>query len=111
MKTENPQPLDLEDFRKSWKSFLYADIDMTIPDDFWEELKQRIKSACNFYLKYRWNAKLFIKDYPEYKKDVEKKFGVILSNKEWYIEESPPEFAEYESWLFKLAFKDIFKEK
>jgi len=114
MKTEKPQPLDLEEFRKSWKS---VDIDMTIPDDFWDEFKQHIKSACEFYLRY--------KDHPGLLKDeaIKNRYILQISVKkieqflhkisESYSRNGDTEywFDKYNNWLFKLAFKDVLKEE
>ena len=36
-----------------------------------KELKQRIKSACEFYLRYKDKPELLMKEHPEYKKEVE----------------------------------------
>jgi len=61
------------------------------------KLKQRLKSACEFYLRYKDKPELLIKEYPEYKEE--------LDEEGWWFS------SEYNNWLFKLAFKDVFKEE
>ena len=107
-----------------------------------EEIKKRIKSACEFYLKYKDYPELLIKEHPEYEKEIEKikykpnpffeyclrmdeedkkYYGVFgkdfnCSNcpypecKEGEFIENPNLSKDYNEWLFKLAFKGIFKE-
>jgi len=58
-----------------------------------EKFKQRLKSACEFYLRYKDRPDLLRK---EQKFNYEKK-GIQTLDK-------------YNTWLFKLAFKDVFKE-
>ena len=69
-------------------------------------LKQRIKSACEFYLRYKDNPALLINEYKEYidelirKNLIKKNFakqGLIIYND------------KYNEWLFKLAFKGVLK--
>jgi len=61
-----------------------------------------VRLACKFYLRYRNNPELFMKEHPELKcKEFSKwiddfKMGVIEEN--------------YNKWLFKLAFKGVIKE-
>jgi len=67
-------------------------IDKTI-----KEIKQCIKSACVFYLRYMDNPELLFKEQKEYWKKYKHhlKFGKTADN--------------YEEWLFKLAFKDVLE--
>jgi hypothetical protein len=56
-----------------------------------------IKSACDFYLKYRNKPFTLADDFPEYQLVIKVKLdhgGLEL----------------YNTWLFKLAFRDVFKE-
>ena len=97
-----PKPLDLEELEKNICYMI----------DYWNEdpllmrneglqaimrkIKLHLKSACNFYWRYRYNPELLAKEYPELKEEMIKKFGF--------------DFAFWsEKWLFKLAFKDVFK--
>jgi len=79
-----------------------------------EEIKQRIKSACEFYLRYKDKPELLIKEHPELKSELDKNyenysmatmkavFG-IYADKVKIVKE------EYNEWLFKLAFKGVMK--
>jgi len=68
------------------------------------QYKQRIKSKCEFYLRYKDNPELLIKEHLEYKKDVKRFYdsGRKTRHREivgmWSLD-------EYNLWLFKLAFK------
>ena len=55
-------------------------------------LVEDIKSACEFYLRYKNNWTLFSKEQPE------------LANKFTYSEY---DIMEFNNWLFKLAFKGV----
>jgi len=57
-----------------------------------------IKSACDFYLRYKDDVDLLKIEHPEYKEEVRQKFR-------WF-----DETRLYQEWLFNLAFKDVFKE-
>jgi len=113
-----PEPLDLKDIVSKWEeekdiakkdgdsgyaticSFVIKDLKQTI---------QRIKLACEFYLRYKDNPKLLRKEHPEYKKDVED-FIVVLGQAknafDFWVRKD-----EYNKWLFKLTFKSVFKEE
>ena len=71
---------------------------------FYEE---DVKQACDFFLRYKGNPSLLIMERPELKGEVENmfldrystaKYGVNV----WRLE-------QYNEWLFKLAFKDVFE--
>ena len=64
-------------------------------------VKQRIKSACEFYLRYKDRAKKFITDFPEYAENIVLIVDVYTDGKQ---------MADYNDWLFKLAFKDVFED-
>jgi len=59
-------------------------------------LREPIKSACEFYLRYRNNPELFEKEMEKYKDVISK------LRSEWHNWEE-----HYDKWLFNLAFKDI----
>jgi len=44
---------------------------LRVIDDEADEIKQRLKSACELYLRYKNRPELLIKEHPEYEKDVE----------------------------------------
>ena len=73
-------------------------------------LEQRIKSACEFFLRYKDNPELLIKLCPEIR-EIEyagNKIGDLLdySYGAWTIVWD--DLNEYNEWLFKLAFADMF---
>jgi len=132
-----PEPLDLNETKiTKWvKSDLVVkegDVDRAIKMTL-SRIKQRIKSACEFYLRYKDNPELLIKEHPEYKEEIES-FRLIPNP---YFEECStnehlkegdcrncPDFVRencfkgemienlafkenYNEWLFKLTFKEV----
>ena len=61
-----------------------------------------VKSACEFYLKFRSDPSVFFAIHPQYYDDFEKECGSLSENLE--------DTACFDKWLFKLAFKDVFEE-
>jgi len=138
------KPLDLENLGK-W-------IDSNILDDSYlrelliKEIKQRIKKACEFYLKYKDKPDSLAKEHPEYRQIIVLNFNTLCLNckkelgevciRTWvgwddgdydyfcsekcaeeYKKHLPktknilvPTHEEYNEWLFKLAFKDVFEK-
>ena len=95
-----PQPLDekRQDTNKDtprFKRFAYAEED--------------IKSACNFYLRYKDNPILFQKEQVEYLNV--KIISIIeqMKNIDLEIDKFGDLLNQYNEWLFKLAFN--FKEE
>ena len=86
-----PQPLNLEELTG-----------FTI-----REIKRRIKSACEFYRKYRNRPDKLALDFPQYKTKLHE-FGMFP--KQGSIGFINPNFEGYNNWLFELAFKDALKE-
>ena len=75
--------------------------------DLLDEIRQRIKSACEFYLRYKDNPELLIKEHPELKRKCKR-----LSRWAYESEYKPhSNMAEYNEWLFKLTFRGVFGEK
>lgn len=72
-----------------------------------KEVKEKIKSACEFYLKYKDNPELLLKEHPKYKEKIEN-FRILkpLGN---YIKGKYYDVDRYNKWLFKLAFKDVLE--
>lgn len=67
-----------------------------------DEIKQRIKSACELWWKFRDDPSVFFALYPKYYEVWEKDYPLTdpLDNlKLW------------EEWLFKLAFKDVLGDE
>jgi len=56
---------------------------------------ERIKQACEFYLRYKNNSGLLIKEHPELRKELKK--GII-------------KYYDYNEWLFRLAFKEVLRK-
>ena len=78
-----------------------------------ENIDQHIKSACEFFLRYKDNPDLLEEEYPEFANDP---FLVKLYNREWFgegdwIEDSVEFLKKYNEWLFKHSFSDVFTEK
>ena len=91
-----PQPLNL----KKIHEVLMKEGD----NEFTKVVKvEDIKSACEFYLRYKDKPELFCKEHFE--------IDYYKFNDEWFITSTKSEGVNYNDWLFKLAFKDIFKEK
>ena len=124
--TKKPQPLDLEE-KELLKKFGYnEDLDLSplasnigfaFNDSLKElikEIKQRLKSACKFYLKYWRNPGLLIKEHPEHEIDVLKLRRDAIFEVNGFVEDAEqiegPFAALYIEWLFKLAFKDVLEE-
>ena len=105
----NPKPLDLEEIKKWVKQDLVVKegnidraIDLTV-----NKLKQQIKEACEFYLRYKDNPSLLWKENPKYRKKL-KKFGIT---EKWVSEDCDElyDWEDYNEWLFKLAFKGVLE--
>jgi len=113
-----PKPLDL-DFGKILK---------IIEDDFGDfrkayeiekYIKQRIRAACEFYLRYKDDPDLLIKEHPEYKEEIEERKREFQSVKENIKQSLIPAvikgivlssgYKEYNDWLFKEAFQNLQK--
>jgi len=77
------------------------------------EIKQRIKQACEFYLKYKDKPELLIKEEPDLSEELvymitRKLFGYKLSPE--YLLNIFLRYGEsYNEWLFKLAFRDVLE--
>jgi len=120
-----PKPLDLDKIRCRYCKFAeWSPSDNTLTCKLTERVvrpeftcivldelgvKQLIKSACEFYLKYKDKPAKLVKEHSEYREEVDKM---------WYkwkkrrpsIHSAMEDFVqEYNEWLFKLAFKDVFE--
>jgi len=74
-------------------------------------VKQQIKSACEFYLKYKDNPGLFIHEFPMYKSEFVRKCIAINLPEErlWLSDGTVADKNKYNEWLFKLAFKSVLE--
>jgi len=63
---------------------------------------ERIKSACEFYLRYKDKPELLVKECSKYKEDAKQ----FIFNKKlnWYLKD------QYNEWLFRLAFKGVLED-
>ena len=72
-----------------------------------EYMKQHIKSACEFYQRYEGKPKLLVKEHYHLLKEMEDDdiwaFTLLLTVPDLEIK-----INEYNKWLFKLAFRDVF---
>ncbi len=99
-----PQPLDLEQVRKEVFKWIVGQPANELEEFFdftMEEVEQRIKSACEFWLRYKDNPKLFSEEQFKIRWEYYSDLGYLVWNmnrKQW---------ENYNEWLFKLAFKDV----
>lgn len=129
----NAKPLDLEELWAWFKTKFGSDSLNRYygyeTEELIKEIKQRIKQACKFYLKYMDNPVMFIEDFPEYKEEVEKlySFGdkiyvyrIFVNNINFEnvvdiedIVKNEEEIRKYNEWLLKLVFDspDMDKNK
>ena len=99
-----PEPLDLEEIEKNAIKELNVR-ESGIALKTIQFAKQRIKSACEFYLRYWIRPDLLAKEHPEYKKELRKQIGISLS----LVEGENVYLLNYQEWLFRLAFKDVLE--
>ena len=109
MKTK-PQPLDLEEIK-----IIISDIGKKKAEQLVNYFKYKLKSACKFYLRYKDNPDLLIKEHPEYEKELNNYFGSVVDDygkkayDNWKRDLETYAYCavidDYNIWLFKLAFK------
>ena len=108
---EKPQPLDLDIEKELIKGYT-GELDIYFLNEILRtkltEIKQRIKSACEFYLRYRNLPSLLISENPEYEHSL-REMMETRKEREKNGDENLDFYDEYNDWLFKLAFKDVFK--
>ena len=63
---------------------------------------QDVKSACEFWLRYKDRPNLFLNEQKEFAEEVIDKF--YDETKGW------KNLDKYNEWLFRLAFKDVFED-
>jgi len=120
-----------ERFRKYWKTTsddenIYRNVIITQMIEICKEsirltskeIKQRIREACEFYLRYKNNPKSLIKEHPKYKEEMIKENSVttcvsdgILFGELKLLEEEKEIIIlrKYNEWLFKLAFRGVLE--
>jgi len=70
-----------------------------------EEIKQRIKSACEFYLRYKDNPELFSKNVFKIKWEFYSDIGHLI----WNTDKN--RWENYNEWLFRLTFKSVLEDE
>lgn len=123
-----PKPLDLEEMVDTIFTTIlnfYGHARGEFRDVLKKEIKQRIKSACEFYLRYKDEPEELLKDFPELSNKkialldifdeplkfvTLRKFIEIIENLDYdvYVRQIDN---SYNEWLFKYAFKSVFNEK
>jgi len=107
-----PQPLDLKNIEEK----IIDELNEQQPHDLETEIKifkrvvlQRLKSACEFYLRYKDDPLSLIKDFPSYEKYVSNFSQNCIELKDKTLMKF--DFKKYNEWLFRLAFKDVLGDK
>jgi len=131
-----PKPLDLEEIKREWKKrerlhehrvfYLTAKgrpatiNKLELEEEKLYLVKQRLKSACEFYLRYKSNPQRFLEDNPEYKTELIENCSALThlitgGNVVRTISEDDYSILvvkeKYNEWLFKLAFKGILGDE
>ena len=93
---------DEESWSEFWREYKKSPIveDIRLIVDLY---RQHTISACEFYLKYKDKPELLIHDFPEFEAELRDKFELRVPHYSWA-------YTEYNEWLFKLAFKDVFED-
>ena len=78
-------------------------------DKLKNEIKQRLKSACEFWLKYKDNPVLLCREKPEYKKEFEP-FATAFKSSSFSSQKLKWILNKYNDWLFHLVFKSILED-
>ncbi|RLJ09843.1 MAG: hypothetical protein DRP15_02180 [Candidatus Aenigmatarchaeota archaeon] len=79
-----------------------------IPDPFIRF--EDVKSACEFYLRYKDKPELLIKEQSKYEEEATGFIEALSSCGEWFSDDIYEIKNDYNKWLFKLAFKDVIKD-
>jgi len=121
-----PKPLNLRKIEKELLEIYYNKWDKNRIDEEFIKLtvsifKNRIKKTCEFYLRYKDNPELFLKEHPEFEDKLATfckayKNGRCEGEHRTFCKPSKCLFffelvdiEKYNSWLFKLAFKDVLE--
>ena len=115
-----PKPLNLRDVIGKWEEEKeiaekdgdngYATICSLVIKDL-NDIKQRIKSACEFYLKYKNKPELLVKEHYYLLKKMEREdmwaFTLLFAVPDLKIKD----IDKYNEWFFELSFEDVLKEE
>ncbi len=99
--TNKPEPLNLEDIEQALS---YA---LDLLTELKHEIRKKIKSACEFYLKYKDKPALLLEENPR----LIRRFPFVFlyrSNAGKYL--SDEDMIKYREWLFKRTFKGHFRK-
>jgi len=80
--------------------------------EFKDDIKNQIKSACEFYLKYKGKPKLLGWDYPLFIDKIDEIYKKRIEAEEALGPNYKPSntfIDEYNEWLFKEAFKSVLR--
>ena len=98
LKMTKPERLDLKRLRNDISLY----VDSLMIDDTLRKIKDHIKSACEFYIRYLDNPELFCEEQFKIKWDYFPDTGFLIEKK-MAVE-------EYNDWLFRLAFQDVIND-
>jgi len=116
-----PKPLDLDEFMiwiekkqdEMYEKNGVIDID-ELNEAIINEIKQRIRAACKFYLKYKDKPELLGKDHPLFIDKIDKMYRRRIEAEEALGPNYRPSRTltnEYNERLFKEVFKDVLEEE
>jgi len=113
------QPLNLDDLREkiSDLTILIAtareegdeEEHKKVVNNILELFRQCLKSACEFWLKYKDNPVLLCREKPEYKKEFEP-FATAFKSSSFSSQKLKWILNKYNDWLFHLVFKSILED-
>lgn len=85
-----------------------ANISRKMWDNMREWFIEQIKSACEFYLRYRNDSDLLLEEQNYFSNywELFERFKYQNYNFRWEFDND-----KYNEWLFKLAFKDVLEEE
>jgi len=83
-----------------WRD-VFTDVVKTVKGRLQKVLIQRIKSACEFYLRYKDNPELFSKNVFKIKWEFYSDVGHLI----WNTDKN--RWENYNEWLFRLTFKSV----
>jgi len=122
-KTENISKKRLRRWKKLWVNYKFLTEKEKESDRDWaRKVIKLIKSACEFYLRYKDKPELLKKEFPTSLKVGKKEFGAedelnnflrIIKEKITFLQGFEIEIfkQKYNDWLFKLAFKDVLENE
>ena len=94
-----PEPLDGKELCIVDESEIYEYLGSDETSKFY--FAKDIKSACDFFLRYKDNPKLFEKE--------QFRIEPFYQKFRWYVSDESFGLVEYNEWLFRLAFADVME--